>query len=133
MPIVRIDKTIQRRIEARDGLWKAFKEFVECCQSGTHPPRIYKPSGISSDGTAFEPYLRLKLHHHHLHRCGDPLLVTQHIGGDVIEVIALSRHADYLLGDKLAWLRAHVGAITWDGCEDLGELLFPTEASGTSD
>jgi hypothetical protein len=122
MAIVKIDKTILRRIEAHDGLWKGLREFVECCENGTHPPRIYKPSGISSDGTRFEPYIRLKLHHHHLHRNGDPLLVTQHID-DVIYGIALSNHAEYLLGDKLAWLAAHYGAITWQGCDDILQMI----------
>lgn len=101
-----------------DGYSKALAEFVKCCEAGKPLPRIYKPSGIARDGTRFEPYLRLRLHHHHLGRSGDPLLVTQHVQDDIIS-IALATHASYLQGDKMSWLQLHIVQIDWTGCEDL--------------
>jgi hypothetical protein len=96
-------------------------EFVVALQHDRHPPRVYKRSGIASDGSQFGQYLRLGLHHHHLHRRGDPLLVMQHIHG-VIQSVALARHADYIHGDKMMWLQTHAEAIVWDGCEDLERM-----------
>jgi hypothetical protein len=99
MPVVKIDKTIIRRVRSHDSLSKALVEFVVAVRDGDHPPRIYKRSGIANDGKKFDPYLKLNLYHHHLHRDGDPLLVTQHVG-DEIRSVALARHADYVLGDN---------------------------------
>ena len=117
MPIVRVEKEILRRLAPYDGLSKALKDFIRCQQEGRTPSRIYKPSGAANDGTIFQPYARLVLWHHHLHRRGDPLLITQHIAGAII-VFALTRHAEYF-GDKMLWLQQHQSAIDWSGCEDI--------------
>jgi hypothetical protein len=123
MPFVKIDKAIYRRIRSHDSLSKALDEFVEAVRSGEHPPRVYKKSGVANDGTTFEPYIKLNLHHHHLHRDGDPLLVTQHVGDDVRSV-ALARHSDYFLGDKMLWLQQNAAAIDWKGCEDIQKQVM---------
>ena len=130
MATVKIDKTIFRRIESL-GLLKELSQFVYACENGRHPPRIYKPSGIAKDGSKFEPYLKLKLHHHHLHRSSEPLLVTQHIG-EIIQCIALARHEEYTRGDKLLWLKANADAIEWNGCEDIERLVRDYDPDGAS-
>lgn len=118
---VRILKEIWRRLASHDGHSKALAQFVKCCQNDEIPPRIYKPSGIARDGSRFEPYLRLRRHHHHLGRNGDPLLVTQHIEADPPEIVsvALATHANHLSGDRWLWLQVHMERIDWTSCEDL--------------
>jgi hypothetical protein len=117
MPVVKIPREILRRIAPHDGLSKALADFVKCQQEGQPTPRIYKQSGIASDGSAFQPYLRLGLWHHHLHRKGDPLLVTQVVGGEIIGV-ALTTHASFF-GDKMLWLQQNNEAIDWTLCGDI--------------
>src|SRR5271166_5936600 len=103
MAIVRIDKEIFRRVQSVNSLAKGLADFIYCCQRDLHPPRIYKRSGMSADGSiACQPYYDLNLHHHHLHRDGDPLLVTQHIG-EIIQSVALTTHQEYLHRDTLLW------------------------------
>jgi hypothetical protein len=102
-------------------LFKAASDLVRCCASGEHPPRKYKASGVAKDGSTFQPYLRLVLYHHHLHACGDPLLVTQHIG-DIAYGVALTTHAKHF-GDKWQWLREHEAMIDWELSEDILEQL----------
>jgi len=116
MARVFVSKDILARIARHDGLSKNLKAFVEACQSDKTPPRIYKPSGISSDGREYFPYSSLNLHHHHLHNDGDPLLITQHID-DCIYGIGISTHADYFHGDKMQWLKDHAHMIDWTGFE----------------
>jgi hypothetical protein len=123
MPTVKIDKTIFRRVRSHDGLSKALDEFVDAVTNDQHPPRVYKKSGVANDGKKFDPYLKLDLHHHYLHRDGDPLLVTQHVEEEVRSV-ALARHSDYILGDKLLRLQQNAEAIEWDGNEDLHEQII---------
>ena len=123
MPRVLISRHILTRLAPHDGLTKALKSFIEACSAGRQPPRIYKPSGIAADGSEYLPYLRLDLHHHHLHRRGDPLLITQNIDEDIYG-IGLARHADYFHGDRMLWLQQHAHMIDWTGCEDLRELVL---------
>lgn len=128
MARVFISRTILARVAPHDGLSKALKAFIEACENDRPPPRIYKPSGISSDGTEYLPYLALELHHHHLHNNGDPLLVTQHID-DSIYGIGLTRHADYFHGDKMQWLKDHVAMINWIGFEWLRDDVLAHDPS----
>ena len=86
-------------------------------RAGSAPPRVYKASGIRRDGTRFQPYLDLHLHHHHLGRKGDPLLIVQIVDGAAYG-IALARHATYL-SNEMAWLRENRAAIDWTGREAL--------------
>lgn len=123
MPVVKIDKTIFRRVRSHASLSKALDEFVDAVANGRHPPRVYKKSGVANDGKKFDPYLKLNLHHHHLHRDGGPLLVTQHVGEEVRSV-ALARHSDYILGDKTLWLQQNAEAIDWDGNEDIHKQVM---------
>ena len=118
MARIRISKTILDRVAQYEGLKKNLKAFVEACQNSTHPPRVYKASGISANGQEYYPYLALDLHHHHLHNNGDPLLITQHVGGDIFG-FALTRHADFFQGDKMQWLKDHAEMIDWTGLETL--------------
>ena len=127
MPVVKIDKTIIRRVRSHNALAKALAEFILAAQKGDHPPRVYKKSGIANDGKKFDPYLKLNLHHHHLHRDGDPLLVTQHID-DEIRSVALARHSDHILGDKMLWLQQNADAIDWAGCEDIHRQTITYDA-----
>jgi hypothetical protein len=92
------------------------KDFIAACTENRPPPRKYKASGIATDGSEYYPYIALNLHHHHLHRDGDPLLITQNID-DCIYGIGVATHAKYILGDKMAWLKEHVEIIDWTGCE----------------
>jgi hypothetical protein len=64
-------------------------------------------------GERFEPYIRLRLWHHHLGHTGEPLLVMQKTRA------ALTSHAEYFDGDKMMWLKRHMIAIDWSNCEDL--------------
>src|SRR5215213_225632 len=100
MARVYISRTIVVRVSRDDGLSKALKEFIFACQHDQPPPRIYKRSGVAANGEEYYPYLALNLCHHHLHRRGDPLLITQHVEG-VVYGIALTRHAEYFHGDKM--------------------------------
>lgn len=106
-----VPRSLVARIE-QHGLGKEFRAFALAITNGTHPPRIYKASGVSPN---FQPYQDLRLHHHHLHRDGDPLLVTQHIENEV-HGVALATHATYFHGDQLAWLKQHMDAIDWVEC-----------------
>jgi hypothetical protein len=123
MARVSIDKTILARVAPFDGLAKALKAFIEACQNDQQPPRIYKPSGISSKGDEYYPYAALDLHHHHLHNNGDPLLVTQHVDG-AIYGIGLATHAEYFHGDKMQWLQDHAHMIDWTGLETLRDAVL---------
>lgn len=96
---VHIPPEIKCRTDAVESLKKNFKQFVECCEQGKDPPRIFKPSGRAANGQVFEPFVKLLLHHHHLHRDGDPLLTLQKLGAD-LSALALSTHAVYF-GDKM--------------------------------
>ncbi len=118
MAVVRIDKTIVKRLRAHDGLYKALVAFIYACQKDLPPPRIYKKSGIANDGTKFQPYIDLNLYHHHLHQKSDPLLVIQNVNGVIVSV-ALTSHAEFFQGDKMAWLQKHHEAIDWSGHSDL--------------
>jgi hypothetical protein len=118
-----IPTEIWRRLQAHDGLLKAAAQFVKCCESGQNIPRLYKPSGYAKDGSVFEPYVRLVLYHHHLHRSKDPLLVTQHIGEQKIVGIALATHELYF-GDKMGWLQDHAEMIDWSLCEDVRDEVL---------
>jgi|ERR1043165_9438673 hypothetical protein len=101
------------------GFGKELKGFIEACQKGTHPPRIYKASGIRP---AYKPYEMLDLYHHHLHRDGDPLLITQHIDSDIYG-IALATHESYFRSDNMLWLKEHMASIDWAGCESLRDQV----------
>lgn len=125
---VLIHKEIWRRLAEHDGYSKALADFVECVEHGRHPPRTYKRSGIARDGSRFEPYLRLNLWHHHLHRSGDPLLVVQ-CSADSIVSVALANHREHLSGDKMLWLRTHADAIDWSDCQDLYEQVMTSPPS----
>jgi len=116
---VHIPKEIWRRLTPHDGLLKAAADFVKCCKGGIAIPRIYKPSGYANDGSAFQPYVRLVLWHHHLHQAGDPLLVTQHIGENSIVGIALTTHAEYFASDKMLWLQERIEIIDWSASGDV--------------
>jgi hypothetical protein len=108
MPRVFIHRELVKRIE-QSGLGVELRGFITAMLDGQHPPRISKPSGISP---SFPPYEELELHHHHLHRDGDPLLVTQHIDGDIYW-IALATHETFFREDNMQWLKDHAGAIDW--------------------
>jgi len=97
------------------GFGKELKGFIYAIQSGLNPPRIYKASGVAP---SYRPYEMLELHHHHLHRDGDPLLITQHIDNDVYG-IALATHETFFRTDNMLWLRQNMEAIDWSGCESL--------------
>ena len=118
MARVQIPRELWARLRKDDGLFKAAAQFLKCCEEGTTPPRIYKPSGFERDGSIFQPYLRLSLWHHHLHKNPDPLLVTQHIG-QAIYGIALTTHDAYTRGDKMLWLNEHAHMIDWQLAEDI--------------
>jgi hypothetical protein len=75
---------------------------------------------VDKKGERFGPYIRLNLWHHHLGRTGEPLLILQIVGDDVIG-FALSSHAIHFQGDKTLWLQEHMDAIDWSDCEDLKE------------
>lgn len=100
---------------ARFGFGKELKAFISALQSGQHPPRVYKASGVVP---AFEPYQLLNLHHHHLHRDSDPLLITQEIDGAVYG-IALTTHEIYFHGDKMLWLKKNAEVLDWSDCPAL--------------
>jgi hypothetical protein len=85
------------------------RSFIKALLDGQHPPRIYKPSGVNP---SFPPYEELGLHHHHLHRDGNPLLVTQHVEGDIYG-IALAMHQTFFQEDKMQWLKDNAVAIDW--------------------
>jgi hypothetical protein len=130
-----IPNEIWRRLQPHDGLFKAAVQFVKCCETGAPIPRKCKASGYANDGSIFDPYVRLGIHHHHLHRSPDPLLVTQHIANENIIVgIALTKHVTYF-GDKMAWLQDHAQMIDWSSCEDIeGQALSyqrPLEPAGS--
>lgn len=114
MPRVFIHRDLIARI-IQNGFGKELKGFVEACQKGLHPPRIYKPSGVNP---SFKPYEMLELHHHHLHRDGDPLPVTQHIDDDIY-AIAVATHQGYFRSDNTLWLKNNIEVIDWSGCEAL--------------
>src|SRR5580693_4126053 len=103
MARVLISGSILARVAHHDGLAKALKDFITACLNDKPPPRKYKASGIAADGSEYYPYVALDLHHHHLHRDGDPLLITQHLD-DCIYGIGIATHAEYIHGDKMAWL-----------------------------
>ena len=126
MARVLIPKEIWSRLRGHDGLFKAAVEFVKFCENYEQPARIYKLSGVRKDGSTFEPYLRLALWHHHLHRSGDPLLVTQHVG-DKIYGIALTTHGAYF-GDEMLWLKQREHLIDWDLCDDIRQQVLAYEA-----
>jgi hypothetical protein len=117
MARIYISRTIVMRLSRDDGLTKALKEFILACQHDQPPPRIYKRSGVAANGEEYYPYLALNLYHHHLHRRGDPLLITQRVEGAVYGV-ALTRHAEYFHGDKKLWLQQHAEIIDWTGLEE---------------
>jgi hypothetical protein len=102
---------------------KRQKDFIAACKANKPPPRIYKPSGISANGDEYYPYVALNLHHHHLHRDGDPLLITQHVD-DCIYGIGLAEHAVFFHGDKMLWLKDHVEVIDWTGFEALRDEVL---------
>jgi hypothetical protein len=106
-----VPRTLIARIERFD-LGKEFKGFASAVTNDEHPPRVYKASGISP---VYLPYQQLGLHHHHLHRDGDPLLITQHIDDDIYGV-ALATHHTYFQCDKMEWLKANIEAIDWRYC-----------------
>jgi hypothetical protein len=114
MPRIFIHRELIVRI-TQHGFGAELKGFVEACQKGLHPPRIYKPSGVMP---TFKPYEMLELHHHHLHRDGDPLLITQHIDDDIY-AIGLATHETYFRSDNMLWLQKNIEAIDWSGCEAL--------------
>jgi hypothetical protein len=126
MPVVKIDKAILGRIRSHNNLSKALAEFIDAVREGQHPPRVYKKSGVANDGEKFDPYIKLNLHHHHLHRDGDPLLVTQHVA-DEVRSVALARHSDYILGDKMLWLQQNAEAIDWTDHEDIYQKVVAYE------
>jgi len=111
MPRIFIHRELVIRIE-KHGLGVELRGFVTAIRDNQHPPRIYKPSGVSP---SFPPYEDLELHHHHLHRDGDPLLITQHVDGDVYG-IALATHQTYFREDKMQWLKDNAQAIDWTSC-----------------
>lgn len=123
MPDLLIHRDLVVRIE-QYGFGKELKSFIQAIQKGLHPPRIYKPSGTSP--TTYRPYELLELHHHHLHRDGDPLLITQHVD-DEIYGIALATHETYFRSDKMLWLKQNIEVIDWTGCEGLRETVAAYE------
>ena len=108
MPRIFIHRELVKRIE-HAGLGVELRGFVRAMLEGQHPPRIYKASGVTP---SFPPYEELELHHHHLHRDGDPLLVTQHIDGDIYG-IALATHESFFREDNMQWLKDNAAAIDW--------------------
>jgi hypothetical protein len=107
------------RIE-RYGFGIELRGFISAIRDNQHPPRIYKPSGVSPN---FPPYEDLELYHHHLHRDGDPLLITQHVDDDVYG-IALATHQTYFGEDKMQWLKDNAEAIDWTACPILREEVM---------
>jgi hypothetical protein len=103
-----IPRTLVARIE-QFGLGKELRAFVIAITNNEHPPRVYKASGVEP---LYQPYQDLGLHHHHLHRDGDPLLITQHVENEIFGV-ALATHATYFQGDKMEWLNVNMEAIDW--------------------
>lgn len=122
MPRLLIPREVLRRLKGHDGLLKATAEFAKCCEDGTQPPRVYKSSGIARDGEIFQPYMRLKLYHHHLHRSGEPILAVQHVGTDV-RGVGVTTHAAYF-GDKMLWLQEYEHLIDWESCDDIREAVL---------
>jgi hypothetical protein len=114
MPRVFIHRELIKRIE-RVGLGTELRSFVKSMVEGQHPPRVYKASGINP---SFRPYEELELHHHHLHRDGDPLLVTQHVDGAVYG-IALATHETFFREDNMQCLKDHAEAIDWTAASHL--------------
>lgn len=114
MPRIFIHRDLIVRID-KFGFGRELKGFISAVQQDQHPPRVYKASGISPQ---FVPYEELELHHHHLHRDGDPLLITQHIEGEIYG-IALATHETYFGGDKMLWLKENAEAIDWSSCPAL--------------
>ena len=130
MPSLLIHRDLIVRIH-RYGFIAELKGFISAFKNGTHPPRVYKASGVEP---LFAPYQDLGLHHHHLHRDGDPLLITQHIGG-VIYGIALSTHEIYFHSDKMQWLKDNAEAIDWSDCPALQKKVLsynPSESEPKS-
>jgi hypothetical protein len=119
MPRVFIHQDLVLRIE-KHGLKTELRGFVNAIMNGQHPPRIYKPSGVNP---IFIPYQDLGLHHHHLHRDGDPLLVTQHIDDEVYGV-ALATHETFFRQDNMQWLKENAEAIDWSSCEYLKKQVI---------
>jgi len=128
MPRVFIHRELIIRI-AKFGFSTELKGFISALKSGQHPPRVYKASGVEPQ---FKPHQLLELHHHHLHRDGDPLLVTQHFDGDIYG-IALATHETYFRGDKMLWLKQNAEAIDWSDCPALRREVFAYDAFGTDD
>ena len=126
---VHVPREIKRKVDTVESLKRNLKQFIACCEEGSEPPRIFKQSGRAANGDVFAPFVALSLHHHHLHRDGDPLLILQKVGDDLYAV-ALSSHAIYF-GDKMAWLKLHHEAIDWNGCEDLRQevLAYVTQSN----
>jgi hypothetical protein len=69
---------------------KALKDFARVVEQGEHPKPVHKPSGVDKKGNRFALYVRLNLWHHHLERAGEPLLILQIVGDDVLG-LALTR------------------------------------------
>jgi hypothetical protein len=111
MPRIFIHRNLILRIE-RHGLGMELRGFIAAIRDRQHPPRIYKPSGVNP---SFPPYEDLDLYHHHLHRDGDPLLITQKVDGNIYG-IALATHEAYFREDKMQWLKDHAEAIDWTYC-----------------
>jgi hypothetical protein len=111
MPRIFIHRELIVRIE-KYGLGVELRGFITAIRGGQHPPRIYKPSGVDPN---YPPYEDLELHHHHLHRDGDPLLITQHVYGDIYG-IALATHQTFFREDKMQWLKENAEAIDWTSC-----------------
>jgi hypothetical protein len=73
---------------------------------------------VDRRGERFEPYIRLRLWHHHVGRTGEPFLVLQIVGDEVFG-FALTTHAEHVQADKMLWLQEHMAGIDWSDCEDL--------------
>jgi hypothetical protein len=128
MPRLLIPRSLVVRIE-QHGLGKELRAFAAAITDGSHPPRVYKASGVDP---IFQPYQDLRLYHHHLHRDGDPLLVTQHVENEIY-AIALATHETYFRGDKLEWLKQNMEAIDWVECPSLQRKVTSHNEFGADD
>jgi hypothetical protein len=124
MPRVFIHRELILRID-KHSLRMQLRGFITAIRDGHPPARIYKPSGVSP---SFPPYQDLELHHHHLHRDGDPLLITQHVD-DAVFGIALATHQTFFREDKMQWLKDHADVIDWSYCPRLHEQVLGYDPS----
>jgi hypothetical protein len=109
---------IRKGLANQQGYRNALKQFAKAIENGQQPKRVWKPSGINKKGQRFDPYIRLSLHHHHLGRGADPIIVFQQIGSNFY-AINVTSHAEFFNGNEMKWLAINQAAIDWQGCTDI--------------